>query len=104
MTEKTLQELQAEQAAIQVQIEKLEIAPLQAINAALSDSAFSNAIAVLEANVDHLTGNRHQQAHNVLTVLQHSPGFLVEEFTAMDARLNPPPPPEAQAVSEQTEE
>lgn len=90
MTEKTLAELQAEQAVIELQIEALEVAPLQAITAAFDDPAFAAALSAVSDNLDNLTGERRQQAQNIIQVLGYSPGFLEAQLAEIQSRLVPP--------------
>ena len=93
--EKTNEQLQAEIAAAQLELERRELAPLAAILAAFGETKVNTARTVAETNIPLLTGERRQQTQNLVTVLTLSTQFLAEQRAAIDARVNPPAAPEA---------
>jgi small-conductance mechanosensitive channel len=93
-TEKTIEQLQAEIAAAQMELERRELAPLAAVIAAFNDNKVKAARTAAETNLLSLTGERRQQVQNLITVLSLSTQFLAEQHAAIDARVNPPAAPE----------
>jgi hypothetical protein len=92
--EKTTEQLQAEIAAAQLELERRQLAPLAAVIAAFNETKVKAARTVAEANLNLLTGERRQQVQNLVTVLTLSTQFLTEQHAAIDARVNPPAAPE----------
>ncbi len=90
---KTIQELEAQINTIRQEIEQRELAPLEAITLVLRDPAFAAAVEIIQENMELLSGQRQQQASNLLTVLGIVPGFLEKEADEITARLAPPPSP-----------
>lgn len=91
MTTPTLAELLAQQEALTLQIEAQEVPALTAIGASLDNPAFADALAVLEAQMPSLTGERLTQANNLVTVLNHCPKYLADSLAAIEARQAAPP-------------
>jgi hypothetical protein len=87
-TKPTLAELQAQITAAQLEIDRLMIAPLQAIVAAFSDEAIQNAINVAQDNLDFCTGEARHQINNLLIVNNNSVQFLKNHVAHLDARVN----------------
>lgn len=93
MTDRTNAELENDIAAIRRVIEERELQPLVAINALLADESVVNVIEAISEALPLLTGERHQQATNIVQVLTHAPAFLTAQAAAIAARLEPAPEP-----------
>lgn len=87
----TLAELQAQAVAIQMEIDKRQVAPLTAIVDAFSNPAVADAVTVVQEQLEQLTGEARQQAQNILTVLQNSPQYLKNRRDAIQAQTAPVP-------------
>jgi len=90
-TSPTLAELQEQLAATQLEIDKRQLAPLTAIINALDNETIDNAMTVIQTNLPELTGEKYQQAQNILTVLSNSPRYLLSQRDEIEARANPQP-------------
>ncbi len=88
MQNKTLQELQLQIAEANLAIAKLELEPLKAINFELAKIDFSDLMSTINTNAEFLTAERKQQALNIVTVLSHSPTFLLQEANNIDQMVN----------------
>lgn len=82
-----LQQLQQQISDAQLAIAKLELEPLQIINDEISKIDLSALLTVINANAELLTAERKQQAMNIVTVLTHSPAFLLQEAAQTEARI-----------------
>lgn len=97
MTEKSIAELEAEITAAQLEIDRKQLVPLQAVIDAFNKPTIVAALAACRDNLDLLTGERRQQVQNLITVLANSPTYLAQQAAAIDARVNPPAAPEPEA-------
>lgn len=93
MADKTVAELQADIAAAQLEIDRIQAAPLQAVLDAFNKPTIASAIQVAQDSLPMLTGERRQQVENMITVLTLSPAFLAQELDGINVRLNPPEVP-----------
>lgn len=92
----TLQELLAQQTAIQVALAAHEKPLVQQAVTALAAEQVANLLAQFTAIRDELpAGVAKEQIGNVVIVLASVPSVLSERLTAIDAMLpqSPPPPP-----------
>ena len=96
MTEKTIAELLVEIELAQLEIDRQQLAPLQAIIDAFNKPTIANALQTCRDQLENLTGERRQQVQNLITVLEASPAYLAGQAAAIDARVNPPADPEEQ--------
>src|SRR5690606_15635490 len=94
MTEKTIAELLVEIELAQLEIDRQQLAPLQAIIDAFNKPTIATALQTCRDNRDHLAGERRQQVQNLIAVLEASPAYLSQQAAAIDARVNPPAEPE----------
>lgn len=92
-TQPTLAELQAQITAAQLEIDRLMIAPINAIVDAFSDEAIQNAVTVAQANVDFCTGEAKHQINNLLVVNNNCVLFLKNYVAQLESRVNGTPLP-----------
>ncbi len=95
-----LQQLQQQIADAQLSIAKLELEPLQVINAEITKIDFSALVEAINTNAESLTAERRQQAMNIVTVLSHSPVFLLQEAAQIEARIAAHEAPASEVVIE----
>ena len=96
----TLQQLQQQISDAELAIAKLELEPLLAINAEIAKIDFSALVSAINTNAEQLTAERKQQAMNIVTVLSHSPAFLLHEAVQTEARIAAQEAPAFEAVIE----
>ena len=90
MVEKTTEQLEAEIQTAQLEIERRQLEPLQAVVDAFNKPTVAAALQAAKDNLMKMTGERRQQAQNLITVLENSPEFLRQQIDAINARVNPP--------------
>lgn len=97
---KTLAELEQQIADAKLSIAKLEVTPLQAIHDELAKINFAPLMEVIQTNLSNLTEERRQQAFNIMTVLHHSPFFLIEETNRLNQMITAQETPASEALIE----
>lgn len=92
-TTSTLAELQAQITTAQLEIDRLMIAPINAVVDAFSNEAVHNAIGVAQANLEFCTGEAKHQINNLLIVNSNCVQFLKNYVAQLESRVNGTPLP-----------
>ena len=92
-TTPTIADLQAQIATAQLEIDRLMIAPINAVVDAFSDEAIQNAVHVAQANLEFCTGEAKHQINNLLIVNNNCVQFLKNHVAQLESRVNGTPLP-----------
>lgn len=87
MTEPTNAELEAQIASIRRVLEERELVPLVAINAILADAQFAGMVEAINDALPLLSGQRLQQATNIVSVVGQASQYLAREAAEITERL-----------------